>query len=169
MKSQEIEDDEFNDVNAGEQRHLLEAGIYPARWVSNTKRGTPWGEKLVFTWEVFRSTRFRDPTMRDTFVLLQGYYNVNRDKSKRPIFGDGHAYRKDWIAANNGKHPQRRSSLPLTVFRDRFLWVEVTTVTKDARGQAHRSSHYSKVQRVIGPVHEDDVVERLPLQLVDIG
>jgi hypothetical protein len=169
MKSQDLNDEEFNNVNSGDQRPLIETGIYPARLESMGKRGTPWGEKMVFTWAVFTTPRFRDPAMRDSAVLLPAYYNVNRDKSKRPIFGDGHAYRKDWIAANNGKHPQPRNSLPLPVFRDRFLWVQVTTVTKDVRGPTHRSCHYSKVQRIIRPVHDDDVVERLPLQLEDIA
>jgi len=127
-KSQEVDDNEFNDVNPGDQRPLIEQGIYPARFVSITKGPTPWGEKMFSTWAVFTTSRFRDPALRDSAVRLPVYYNVERDKSKRPIFGDGHSYRKDWIAANNGKHPQRRTALPPSVFRDRFLWVQVTTV-----------------------------------------
>lgn len=168
MKSQDVDDDEFNDVNSGEARRLIEEGIYPALLAGKAKQQLPWGEKLVFTWTVFKTIHFRDPATRKDCVSLPGYYNVRRDKSKRLIFGDGSAYRKDWIAANNGKHPQPRNSLPLSVFRDRFLWVQVTTVTRDARGGLHKSCHWSKVHRIIRPIDEEERVESLPIQLDDL-
>ena len=169
MNSQgDLDDDEFNDVNAGDPRPFMAEGIYPALWAARTRKKYKWGEKLIFTWTVFTTINFRNPAMKDNCVSLPGYYNVRRDKGKRPIFGPGSAYRKDWIAANDGRLPQPPHRLPLSVFRGGFLFVEVATVNEDTRGPLHRSCYWSKVQRVIRPVREDDIVERLPLELDDI-
>jgi len=168
MKSQDVGDDEFNDVNAGDPRPLIEEGIYPALWAGRTRKLYAFGEKLIFTWNVFTTINFRDPAMRNSYVSLPGYYNVKRDKGEKLVFGPGSSYRKDWIAANSGKHPQPRHALPLSVFRDRLLFVQVTTVTKDTRGPLHRSCYWSKVQRIFRPLDEDEIVKKLPLQLDDI-
>jgi hypothetical protein len=163
-------DDEFSNVDSGEPLILLEAGIYPAQWIDRTMK--PYhlgGEKLIFTWKVFTSIHFRDPAMSSEFVSLPAYYNIKRNKANRLAFGPHHSYRKDWIAANDGRHPQPRSSLPLIVFQERFLFVRVTTVTVDYRGSIHTSCYWSKVSGIIRPVREDDVIRRLPLELDEIA
>ena len=167
---QSVDDEEFKNVNTGNSLVLMPEGIYPARLLDNKMTRTPWGEKLVLTWEVFTSTNFRDAERRnDRPISLQGYYNIKRDKGKRLVLGPHSNYHKDWIAANNGKHPEPRHSLPPSVFRNRFLFVEVTTVKKDSTGRLHSSLHYSKVQRIIRPFDDDEIIEMLPLELDDIA
>jgi hypothetical protein len=169
MKSKDVDDDEFKNVNAGQPLILIPEGIYPARLVGKEIKRTPWGEKLVLTWEVFTSPDFRDAGRRnDCTVLLQRYYNIKRDKGKL-VLGPHSNYHKDWIAANKGRHPEPRHSLPPSVFQNGFLFVEVTTVKKDSTSRLHSSLHYSKVQRIIRPVDEDEKIKRLPLQLDDIA
>lgn len=165
----EGQDDEFNNIDPGEPPVLLKAGIYPAQWVKRTIGQTPWGEKLVFHWRVFSSIPFRVSTMKDdSGTPLSGYYNIKRGSGNRFKFGRHHSYRKDWIAANNGRFPIPPSSLPLSVFQDRYLFVQIATVEKDPRGPLHPSNYWSKVQQVIRPVGVDEIVGRLPLQLSEV-
>jgi hypothetical protein len=164
------DDDEFNNVNSGEPRPLLQEGIYPARWVGKDISLSPWGEKLVMHWQVSTTWDIRNLTaIAPLPTPIASYYNAKRDKARRLKFGPLHSYRKDWIAANNGRLPSKPDSLSWSVFRDRWLFVEVVTVKKDQKGcELHPSCYYSKVQRVIRPVGDDEAIQRLPLQYGDI-
>jgi len=118
MKPQVADDDEFENVNPGKPRLSIPDGIYPARYVDKTITFMRWGEKLVITWKVFISVDFRDAEMRNEgYVFLQGYYNINRDEGNRLVFGPHSAYRKDWIAANNGRLPSLQVPCHCQCFR----------------------------------------------------
>ena len=60
-----VDDDEFKNVNSGNPPLWIPEGIYPAQLVDREITSTPWGEKLVFSWNVFISTEFRDAEMRN--------------------------------------------------------------------------------------------------------
>lgn len=97
-------------------------------------------------------------------VDIPGFYNLERDGGGRYKFGAHHAYRKDWIVANGGKLPGNPNRLPLTIFRERLLLVEVVTVTRDQRGPLHPSCFWSKVGRVVRPVEDGETFRGFPLE-----
>ena len=70
---------------------------------------------------------------------LLRYYNVKRENGK-PFFGHHHEYRKDWIAANNGRRPFVRSSLPPKVFEKKLFLIGIKTVCKDSKGDLQPSA-----------------------------
>lgn len=45
MKSQIVDDDEFNNVNSGDPPIWIPEGTYPARWIDRTITLTPRGDK----------------------------------------------------------------------------------------------------------------------------
>jgi hypothetical protein len=162
-------DDEFNNVNPGDPRPWMQEGIYPARWVGKDISLSPWGEKLIMHWHVPTASDIRNLTTTVNMATpIASYYNAKRDKARRLKFGPLHSFRKDWIAANDGRLPLRPNALPLSVFKDRWFFVEVVTVNKDQKGELHPSCYWSKVQRVIRPVGDDEAIQRLPLQHGDI-
>jgi hypothetical protein len=164
-----FDDEAFNNVNSGEPPVWIEDGVYPALGVGRTVKMSPWGEKLTLTWSICKSPQFRETGAQSpSWKSLSSYYNVKRDKARRLEFGPHSAYLKDWIAANYGRHPEPRYSLPLSVFMDRWLFVRVVTVRKDQRGALHESCYWSKVQCVIRPIGDEETIERLPLQLSDV-
>lgn len=156
----DIRDEDFDNVNPGEQRFLLQEGWYPAQLNGcEAKHYGRWGEKLIFQWKVFTSND------KIAFKMIPRYYNLDRDKGGRYKFGPLSGYRKDWVAANGGKLLENRSRLPLSIFRERLIFVEVVTVRHDSKGLPLSSSFYwSKVGRVIRPLEEGETWERLPIQ-----
>lgn len=154
-----LRDQDFENVDPGEARVWLPGGIYLAKVLRRDIKHYSWGEKLIFDWAVHTS---KDLSQSET---LHGYYNVKRNGGNRLCFGPGHAYRRDWIAANEGKLPSDPKRLPPAVFYGKVLLVAVVTVEKDTRGPIHPSCHWSKVARVIRPVEDGETFERLPLEL----
>jgi hypothetical protein len=155
----ELRDEDFNNVNPGEPRVLIEEGVWPARWLRREAKVYGWGEKLIFHWEVFMAFD------KSRFVNLSGYYTAKRDRANRFYFGPLHNYRKDWIAANGGKVPLDPSKLPLSVWQERLFLVEVVTVRHDSKGRPLSPSlYYSKIDRVIRPLGEEETWETLPIQ-----
>ena len=155
----EIRDEDFDNVNPGELRFLLQEGRYPAQYNGyEAKHYGRWGEKLIFQWKVFTSID------RDKFQMLCRYYNITRDKGGRFKFGPLHDYRKDWIAANGGKILSDRSRLPLSIFRDKTFLVEVVTVKDDFKCRLSPSLYWSKIRRVIRPLADEDRLEGSPVQ-----
>lgn len=147
----DLRDEDFENVNPGEPRIFMLDGQYPAQFIGRKSKHYSWGEKLIFHWRVFIS---RDLTESKT---LDRYYNAHRDKAGRFLFGDLHGYRKDWIAANGGKHPSLRSRLPITIFGNSLFLVEVISVREDSDGHPLSPSLYwSKVKRVIRPLEEGE-------------
>jgi hypothetical protein len=116
---------------------------------------------MVVTWKVFTS-----PDLSN-YVTLYRYYNIKRDRAKRMIFGDGHDYRKDWIAANHGRIPAERKRLPLSIWKRCKYVVVVQTVTHDQKRSLPASSRWSKVGYVMRPVEEGESFERFPLEVSD--
>lgn len=160
----EVRDEDFDNVDAGEPRFLIpDEGWYPAQLSSyETKRYGGWGNKLIFRWKVFTS---KDKT---AFKLIPRYYNYERDGGGRFRFGPLHAYRRDWIAANGGRHPINRSKLPCSILKTGLFLVEVVTVrTDNERRPLPSTFHWSKIGRVIRPFEEGESWERLPVQLLD--
>jgi len=154
-----IRDEDFDNVNPGEPRVLIEEGVWPARWLRREAKVYGWGEKLIFHWEVFMACD------KSRFVVLNCFYNAKRDRAKRFQFGQLHNYRKDWVAANGGRASLDRSKLPLTIWQARMFYVEVVTVRRDSKGRPLSPSFYwSKVGRVIRPLEEGETWERLPVQ-----
>lgn len=155
----QIREEDFENVNPGEQRILLVEGCWPAEVVSfESKSYGRWGEKLIFRWKVFTS---RD---KSTSRILCRYHNLDRDKGGRFKFGPLHSYRKDWIAANDGKVPFDPKKLPLSIWKDRTFLVEVVTVRSASNGVLAPSLHWSKIGRLIRPLAEEEAWERLPFQ-----
>jgi hypothetical protein len=147
----QIREEDFENVNPGEQRILLVEGYWPAEFVScESKNYGVWGEKLIFHWKVFTSLDKR------TFRILYHWHNCQRDKGGRFKFGPLHSYRKDWIAANHGKMPLDPRRLPLSIWKDQTFLVEVVTVRKASNGVLVPSLHWSKIGRVIRPLTEGE-------------
>jgi len=156
----ELRDEDFANVNPGETRVLIpEEGWYRAQFNGyEAKRYGRWGEKLIFQWKVFTSHD------KASFKMLYRYYNLDRDKGERFKFGPLHAYRKDWVAANRGRHPLNRASLPLSIFREHLFLVEVVTVRNGADAPLSPSFYWSKIRRVIRPLEDGEPWEGLPVQ-----
>ena len=156
---------DFEDVEAGEPRRLLpQPGVYPAEYVTHfIRKFASWGEKLIFEWKVFTNPNL-DPKQT---VKLCRYYNVKRTRAGKFCFGDGHDYRKDWIAANGGRLPLDRGKVPFTVFQNKTMLVAVGSVTKDAQRPLSPSSYWSKIEWIVGPLEEGKMIDRLPLEPLD--
>jgi hypothetical protein len=155
----ELRDEDFENINPGEPRPLIEEGLWPAQWLGREARVYGWGEKLIFEWKVFMAF---DKTRS---VSLSRFYNAERDKAKRFVFGPLHDYRKDWVAANGGRLPLDRSRLPLSIWRDRLFLVEVVTVRQDSKGRPLSASFlWSRIGRVLRPLMDGEHWERLPVQ-----
>lgn len=146
-----MRDEDFENIDPGPGARLVQDGQYPADCLGYKPRdyGDRWGERLVVTWKVYLSPE--DP------VELPRYYTIRRSAGGRFSAGDRHAYRRDWIRANNGRLPEMRQRLPFSIFlKGRFL-VAVETVTQDSNKQPlHPSSYYSKISRVIRPIQDGD-------------
>lgn len=144
----QICDEDFENIDPGEPRVLIaEEGIWPAQFVSfQTKTYGQWGEKLIIQWRVFIHHD------KSKHVMLCRFYNLQRDRGNRLKFGPLHDYRKDWIAANGGRHPLDRSKLPLSIFKCGIFSVEVVTVRRDSKNPLSPSIYWSKIGRVIRPV-----------------
>ena len=144
----QIHEEDFENVDPGEPRILFpDEGVWPAQFIRWEAKGYgPWGEKLIVQWRVLSACPTSSP------VTLSRYYNLQRGAGNRFKFGPLHAFRKDWIAANGGRHPLDRSKLPLSIFKGRTFLVEIVTVRNDARGPLPPSLYWSKVGRVIRPL-----------------
>jgi hypothetical protein len=157
-----MNDEDFNSINPGESKLWVPPGQYPAQYLDfKTRLYRPWGEKLVFRWRIFIACDLSNS------ITLYRYYNLKRDGGGRFMFGDGHDYWKDWVAANNGKRPLNREKLPPSQFERRLFWVRVVTVTEDRDGPVCSALHSSRVGRLIRPFIEGEKFERLPLELPD--
>jgi hypothetical protein len=120
---------DFNNINPGESKFLVPPGVYPARFLDReAKTYVPWGEKLVFRWQIFTAYDL------SSSITLYRYYNLERDGGGRFMFGDGHHYWKDWVAANDGRRPIERKRLPPSKFENKLSLVRVVTVTSDQEG-----------------------------------
>lgn len=147
----DVRDEDFENVNPGEPRFLIPEGEYPAQFIDRELKYYGWGEKLLLHWKIFTS---KDLTQ---FQMLDRFYNVKRDKGGRFQFGPLHDYRKDWIAANGGRHPAERCRLPIAIFRHGLFLVEVSSVRQDSKGRSLSPSlHWSKVSRVIRPLEKSE-------------
>jgi hypothetical protein len=156
-----LRDEDFDNVNPGEPRFLIpQEGCYFAQFIDyKSKPYGSWGEKLIFQWKVFTSFDKSKP------VTLSRYYNLERTGGGQFKFGPLHDYRKDWIAANGGRHPLERSRLPISIWKERLYLVQVVTVRHDSKGRPLSPSFYwSKVGRVIRPLEEGERWEGLPVQ-----
>jgi hypothetical protein len=156
----ELRDEDFDNVNPGELRILIpNEGWYPAQFVGyKGKRYGSWGEKLLFQWKVFTSFD------KCKSVSLCRYYNLERKGGGQFQFGPLHDYRKDWVAANGGKHPLDPKRLPLSIWKDKTFLVEVVTVRNDSRGPLPPSFYWSRIGRLIRPLEEGERWGRLPVQ-----
>lgn len=156
-----LRDQDFDNVDPGEPRFLIpQEGWYPAQFIDyESKLYGSWGEKLIFQWKVFTSFDKNKP------VILCRYYNLERKGGGQFKFGPLHDYRKDWVAANGGRHPLDRSRLSISIWKERLYLVEVVTVRHDSKGRPFSPSLYwSKVGRVIRPLEEGECWERLTVQ-----
>ena len=155
-----MNDEDFNNINPGESKLWVPPGVYPA-WLLDREPKTyiPWGEKLVFRWRTFTACDL------SSSINLFRYYNLARDGGGRFMFGDGHDYWKDWVAANDGRRPIERKRLPPSKFENTLFLVRVVTVTRDQEGPLCSALHSSKVGRLIRPVVDGEKFERLPLEL----
>src|SRR5438552_2070076 len=101
----QLGDEDFDNVNPGEPRILIEEGLWPAEFLRIETRPSRWGEKLCVFWNVFMSLD------RSRVVVLPRFYNLERDGGGRFMFGHLHAYRRDWIVANHGRLPMEPKQL----------------------------------------------------------
>lgn len=148
-----VTDKDFENVDPGELRILIpKEGWYPAQYNGyKTVFYDGWGEKLIFQWNVFTSSD------KSKSVPLKRYYNLERKGGGRFKIGPLHAFRKDWVAANGGKVPMDRSSLPIPIWTTSLFLVEVVTVRHDSkRLPLPASFHWSKIGRVIRPLEEGE-------------
>lgn len=158
----ELRDEDFENLVPEDPPILLPPGLYPARVLRQDAEqfrssSGPY-EKIVLTCQIF--TR---PDLTDN-VALNAYYSFERGGGGRFHFGKRCNYRRDWIAANDGRLPSRRTSLPRTAWEGLKI-VEVVTVTRDGDGKAlHPSNYYSKIYRFIRPVEDGETFPTLPLQ-----
>src|SRR5262249_47499289 len=124
----QLREEDFDNVNPGEARPLIEEGLWPADFVGLESRSGRWGEKLYANWKVFIAPG------KGQFVVLPRYYTVERDGGGRFKFGRLHAYRKDWIASNGGRVPLDANRLPPSIWQKRTFLVEVATVRMGSDG-----------------------------------
>ena len=157
----ELRDEDFDNVNPGEPRILIEEGLWPAEFVRKEKMPSRWGEKLCLFWKVYLSCD------KSRFIVLPRFYNLQRDGGGRLMFGHLHAYRRDWIVANHGKLPLDPKRLRPTVFEKGLCVVEVVTVRNSNDRALHPSLHWSRIGWIIRPMDEGESWEGLPLQPLD--
>ncbi len=156
-----VQDEDFEDIDPGEPRVLIEERTYTALWQKKEVRKYPFGEKLVFFWNVHMSADL------SRSVSLCGYYSLTRNRAGRFIFGPHHGYRHDWIAANDGRLPSNPKHLPSRIWEGRKFLVRVSTVTRGMRGPLHPSCYYSRIKRVICPISEFESSQRLPPEFLN--
>ena len=155
-----MQDEDFENIDSGPCLQIIPPGYYLADCVEYTSRvyGDTWGERLILAWKIYRSF---SPVQT---VELTGYYTIRRNPAGRIKVGDRHAYRRDWIKVNHGRHPNRRDSLPISKFKEGRLLVAVVTVTQDSKKQPlHPSCQYSKVADVVRPIQDGDSLKTFPL------
>jgi hypothetical protein len=158
----DVHDEDFENVDPGEVRVLLEEGCWPAECLGReNKPYSGLGEKLTFKWKVFLSPD------KNKFVILPRYYNAPRNKAGRFKFGQLSAFRNDWVTANNGKVPLDRNRLPPSIWQKGTFLVEVITVRRTRSGVLSPSLYWSRIGRVIRPMAEDERWEGLPVQRLD--
>ena len=154
-----VRDEDFENVDPGEVRPLIEEGYWPAVCLGRDNR--PYSglrEKLTFQWKVFMSP------YKKRFVVLPRYYNAKRNKAGRFMWGQLHAYRNDWVRANNNKWPPDPNKLPPSIWEKCTFLVEVVTVRKTRSGPLSSSLYWSRIGQIIRPLAEDERLERLPVQ-----
>ena len=156
-----VNDEDFENIDPGQPRVLIEEGIYLALWEMKEIRKYAYGEKLVFFWKVYMSADL------SRSVPLCGYYGLIRNRAGRFMFGPHHGYRHDWIAANDGRWPEDPKKLPISIWEGRKFHVKVSTVKMGFRGPLHPSCYYSRVKRVIRPVSEFEGLEGLPPEFLN--
>ena len=145
----QLGDEDFDNVNPGEPRILIDEGLWPAAFVGMEIRPSRWGEKLCVSWKVFMNLD------RSRFHVLTRFYNLQRDGGGRFKFGHLHAYRGDWIVANHGKLPMDPKKLPPTVFKKGQCIVEVVTVRTSNGRALHPSLHWSRIGWIIRPMDDE--------------
>lgn len=153
-----LRDEDFENVDPGESRPLIEEGVWPAQYLR--KEGIPpgrYGEKLYVWWKVFMSLD------KGRSVVLPRYYNIERNKGGRPKFGHHHAFRRDWVQSNDGRLPLEPNKLPLSIWERGLFRVEVVTVRKSDDGPLPPSLYWSRIGRIVGPLAEGEAWEGLPL------
>ena len=154
----QLGDEDFDNVNPGEGRILIEEGLWPAKYLDHGIKPGQYGEKLTVRWGIVMSAdKIRS-------VILPRFYNLKRDKGERFMFGHLHAYRRDWVVSNNGRLPMDSRKLPPSIWKEGTFLVEVVTVRSTRDGSLPPSLYYSRVGRVIRPLDEEERWERLPLQ-----
>lgn len=153
-----VTDADFENVDPGQERTYVPPGQYRARFVSHEFRPFNFKgvsvEKLIVSWEVFTSP------VCTKGVILQRFYPIERNRSNQLKFGPLCAFRKDWVAANDGRRPIDARKLPLTKFSEMDCIVEVVTVTSDSTGRAIKGLEWSRIKAVIGPVKDDQAASR---------
>ena len=156
----QLRDEDFDNVDPGECRPLLQEGVWPAECLGRESKS--YGglkDKLTFQWRVFLSLD------KSRSCILPRYYNAPRNKAGRFQFGQLCAYRNDWVAANSGRLPLDPKSLPPSIWEKGTFLVEVVTVRRTRNGPLAPSLYWSRIGRVIRPVEEGECWERLPVQL----
>ena len=155
-------DKDFENINPGERKVWVQEGLYPAKAVSYKRLKYSFKgrlvEKVVIGWKVFISSDL------STGVILSRYYNLERDRSKRLHFGHHHAYRHDWVRANNNKEPLEREKIPPEKFEEGLFLVKVVTVTEGQDGEIPSSMEWSRIGRVERPIKDGEQFKRLPLE-----
>lgn len=155
----DLRDEDFNNVNPGEPRILIEQGMWPAQYLR--KEGRPpgrYGEKLYVWWRIFMSLD------KGRSVVLPRYYNIERDKGGRLKFGHHHAFRRDWVQSNYGRLPLEPNKFPPSIWEQGVFLVEVVTVRKSNDGPLPSSLYWSRIGRIVRPLAEGETWEGLPLQ-----
>ena len=72
-----MKDEDFENIDPGEQRILMPEGVYQAKWRErDTKPYVGWGEKLIDQWTILPSG-----------LILCRYYNLKRNKACRRASG----------------------------------------------------------------------------------
>jgi hypothetical protein len=151
--------DDFDDVAGEDDCRLVPEGHYPSRlerW--EPKLDGRWGEKAIFFWRVFLSADFSE----ERSVIIPRYYNVARDERGKPVFGHHHDFRKDWVGANGGRRPLQWSRLPPAIFEKSLYVIRVITVRRDSKSNLPAGLHYSRVDRIIRPVRDEEIFGALP-------
>lgn len=159
----DLKDADFENVDSGEERNLIvQSGYYPARYVSSESREYTFKgrtvEKIIVWWEVFTSPGI------ERGIVVPRYYNAARNKAKRFKFGRLSDYRKDWVAAHNGRPPLEPNRLPIAIFKQGLFLVEVVRVSRDAKGRPITGLEWSRVNSVFRPLDANEKFERLPVE-----